>query len=131
MGRPSKPTKSSKYLEDLYEDGHTLDWLELMNTQILIPPEVRIPNIGELLKLTSAEVNKLELLTINTRMFLIKQDGRVIATELSIGGLQGLTRFLSSGNLEIEAYTKIIEQYSSEKPEDWVGPLYDTLEKVT
>ena len=118
-------------LEDLYEDGHTLDWLELMNTQILIPPEVRIPNIGELLKLTTAEVNKLELLTINTRMFLIKQDGRVIATELSIGGLQGLTRFLSSGNLEIEAYTKIIEQYSSEKPEDWVGPLYDTLENVT
>jgi type IV secretory pathway VirB4 component len=64
-------------------------------------------------------------------MFLIKQDGRVIAAELSIGGLQGLTRFLSSGNLEIEAYTKIIEQYSSEKPEDWVGPLYDTLENVT
>ena len=118
-------------LEDLYADGHTLDWLELMNTQILIPPEVRIPNISELLKLTSAEVKKLELLTINTRMFLIKQDGRVIAAELSIGGLQGLTRFLSSGNLEIEAYTKIIEQYSSEKPEDWVGPLYDTLENVT
>jgi type IV secretion system protein VirB4 len=118
-------------LEDLYADGHTLDWLELMNTQILIPPEVRIPNISELLKLTSAELKKLELLTINTRMFLIKQDGRVIAAELSIGGLQGLTRFLSSGNLEIEAYTKIIEQYSSEKPEDWVGPLYDTLENVT
>ena len=124
-------TTNVHVLEDLYKDGNSLDWLESMKTQILIPPEVRIPNIGELLKLTSAEVKKLEVLTINTRMFLIKQDGRVIATELSIGGLQGLTRFLSSGKAEIEAYRKIVELYASEKPEDWVGPLYDELENVT
>ncbi len=118
-------------LEDLYQETNSLDWLDLMQTQILLPPEVRIPNIEELLKLTPDEVRKLEVLTINTRMFLIKQDERVIAAELSIGGLQGLTRFLSSGKLEIEIYEKIVEQYSSEKPEDWVGPLYDELENIT
>ncbi|MFK7967571.1 MAG: hypothetical protein AB8B68_00125 [Rickettsiaceae bacterium] len=48
-----------------------------------------------------------------------------------LGGLQGLTRFLSSGKLEIEIYEKIVEQYSSKKPEDWVGPLYDELENIT
>ena len=88
-------------LEDLYQETNSLDWLDLMQTQILLPPEVRIPNIEELLKLTPDEVRKLEVLTINTRMFLIKQDERVIAAELSIGGLQGLTRFLSSGKLEM------------------------------
>jgi len=118
-------------LENLYEDLGSLDWIELMNTQIIIPPEIRINNIGELLKLSPSEVRKLDILTINSRMFLIKQDDKVIAAELSIGGLQGLVRFLSSGKSEIEEYTKVIERYSSEKPEDWVGPLYDELENIT
>jgi type IV secretion system protein VirB4 len=118
-------------LENLYEDAGSLDWIELMNTQIIIPPEIRINNIGELLKLSPSEVKKLDILTINSRMFLIKQDDKLIAAELSIGGLQGLVRFLSSGKSEMEAYTKIIERYSSEKPEDWVGQLYDELENIT
>ena len=84
-----------------------------------------------MLKLNPVEAKKLALLTINNRMFLIKQDGRIIATELSIGGLQGMTRFLSSGKLEIEAYEKIIKQYPSNQPEDWVGPLYDELNNIT
>ena len=123
-------TANVDILEDLYQDGHSLDWLPLIKTQILMPPEIIIPNLEEILKLTQYEVKKLATLTISSRMFLIKQDGRVIAAELSIGGLQGLTRFLSSGTSEMEAYTEIVKQYSSDKPEDWVGPLYDELENI-
>lgn len=124
-------TANIHILEDLYQDSGSLDWLKLMKTQIIIPPEISVANIQELLQLTQGELRKLEMLTINARMFLIKQDNKVIAVELSIGGLQGLTRFLSSGKLEMEAYTKIVEQHSSEKPENWVGPLYDELDNIT
>ena len=84
-----------------------------------------------MLKLNPSEVRKLDILTINSRMFLIKQDDKVIAAELSIGGFQGLIRFLSSGKSEMKEYTKVIERYSSEKPEDWIAPLYDELENIT
>lgn len=124
-------TVNIRILEDMYKNSHGLDWLNLMGTQIIIPPEFKIPNLESMLQLTPAEAKKLATLTINTRMFLIKQDGRIIAAELSIGGLQGMTRFLSSGKLEIEVYEKIIRQYPSNQPEDWVGPLYDELNNIT
>ena len=124
-------TVNIRILEDVHKDVHELDWLNLMGTQIIIPPEFKIPNLESMLKLNPVEAKKLALLTINNRMFLIKQDGRIIAAELSIGGLQGMTRFLSSGKLEIEAYEKIIKQYPSNQPEDWVGPLYDELNNIT
>ncbi len=117
-------------LESLYQNDNTLNWFNLIGTCIIIPPEIKIPNLGEILKLSPIEIKKLEVLTINTRMFLIKQDAKVIAAELSIGGFQGLTRFLSSGKMEMEAYARIVEQYSSEKPEDWVAPLYDELDNI-
>ncbi len=124
-------TINIRILEDMYKNSHGLDWLNLMGTQIIIPPEFKIPNLESMLQLTPAEAKKLATLTINTRMFLIKQDGRIIAAELSIGGLQGMTRFLSSRKLEIEVYEKIIRQYPSNQPEDWVGPLYDELNNIT
>jgi len=124
-------TVNIRILDDVHKDVHELDWLNLMGTQIIIPPEFKIPNLESMLKLNPVEAKKLALLTINNRMFLIKQDGRIIAAELSIGGLQGMTRFLSSGKLEIEAYEKIIKQYPSNQPEDWVGPLYDELNNIT
>ena len=42
-----------------------------------------------------------------------------------------MTRLLSSGKLEIEAYEKIIRQYPSNQLEDWVGPLYEELNNIT
>lgn len=124
-------TVNIRILEDMYKNSHELDWLNLMGTQIIIPPEFKIPNLETMLQLNPAEAKKLATLTINTRMFLIKQEGRIIAAELSIGGLPGMTRLLSSGKLEIEAYEKIIRQYPSNQLEDWVGPLYEELNNIT
>jgi type IV secretion system protein VirB4 len=124
-------TVNIRILEDMYKNSHELDWLNLMGTQIIIPPEFKIPNLEIMLQLNPAEAKKLATLTINTRMFLIKQEGRIIAAELSIGGLPGMTRLLSSGKLEIEAYEKIIRQYPSNQLEDWVGPLYEELNNIT
>jgi type IV secretion system protein VirB4 len=117
-------------LEDLYQENVTADWLSLIGTKLLLPPEVRIANLDQILNLTSAEVTKLETLNVSSRMFVIKQDGRSISSELSIGGLPGVTRFLSSGIPELELYKKVVSQYSNEKLEDWVGPLYDELANV-
>ena len=117
-------------LEDLYQEGVTADWLSLIGTNLLLPPEVKIANLEKIINLTPAEVKKLEALNLSSRMFLIKQDGSTIASELSIGGVPGLVRFLSSGLSEIEIYKKVIDQYSATKLEDWVGPLYDELSNI-
>lgn len=117
-------------LEDLYEEEVNINWLDLMGTKLLLPPEMKIKKLDEILNLSMTEVRKLETLTVASRMFLIQQDGKTIASELSIGGLPGLTRILSSGVSEIEIYKKVISQNSPDKLENWVGPLYDELASI-
>jgi len=117
-------------LEDLYEEGVRAEWLALIGTKLLLPPEVKVKKLDEILNLSLAEVKKLESLTVSSRMFLIQQDGKTIASELSIGGLPGLTRILSSGIPELEIYKQVVSQYSNEKLENWVGPLYDELANI-
>ncbi len=117
-------------LNDLYQKNISSDWLKLIGTKLLLPIEIKIPNIEDIIDLTKEEVKKLESLNLSSRMFLIKQDGKTIASELSIGGLPGLTRFLSAGKTEMELYKQVVSQYSSDKPENWVGPFYDELSNI-
>jgi type IV secretory pathway VirB4 component len=63
-------------------------------------------------------------------MFLVKQDGKSIASELSIGGLPGLTRLFCSGQQEREIYKEVIKEFGNKKPEDWVQEFYEELENV-
>ncbi len=123
-------TVNIRVLEELYRENINADWLTIMGTKLLMPIEVKIPDLQEILDLTKEEIKKLESLNLSSRMFLIKQDGKTIASELSIGGLPGLTRMLTSGKIEMEIYKKVIAQYSDEKPDNWVGPLYDALDNV-
>ena len=61
-------------------------------------------------------------------MFLIKQDGKTIASELSIGGLPGLTRLFCSGRDEREIYKEVVKEFGDEKPDNWVQEFYEELE---
>ena len=63
-------------------------------------------------------------------MFLIKQDGKSIASELSIGGFPGLTRLLCSGEEEMDIYREVTKEFGEEKVEDWVQALYEELENI-
>ena len=63
-------------------------------------------------------------------MFLIRQDGKSIASELSIGGLSGLIRLFCSGQKEIDIYKEVINEFGNKKPEDWVQEFYEKLENV-
>jgi hypothetical protein len=51
-------------------------------------------------------------------MFLIKQNGKSIASELSIVTLLGLTRPFSSGKDKRGIYLEIIKEYGDETPEN-------------
>ncbi|XVN43599.1 MAG: VirB4 family type IV secretion/conjugal transfer ATPase [Candidatus Rickettsia vulgarisii] len=101
-------------------------WLNLMDTQIILPSEIKPEYLKTILELKEPDINKLSKLSVNSRMFLIKQNGQSIVLELSIGGLVGITKILSCREPELEIYKKIIEQHPGH-PDDWLNPLYMEL----
>lgn len=123
-------TLNTQRLDDLYSRNISLELLKMMGTKFILPPEIKMPNLQAILDLTNIELKKLESLNIASRMFLIKQDNKVIAAELSIGGLPGITRFLSSGKSEVEIYNKLIAESGGEAPEKWFPKMYDELENI-
>lgn len=106
------------------------EWIKQVNTSFILPSEVSAVGVDKVLSLESVEFKKLSKLTITSRMFLVKQDGKSIASELSIGGLPGLTRLFCSGQQEREIYKEVIKEFGDKKPEDWVQEFYEELENV-
>lgn len=103
------------------------DWIKSLNTQIILPSEYKLENIDKMLDLKRFEAEKLFAFLISSRMFLIKQDGKSIATELSIGGLVAITKILSCKPEDLEIYKSILQ--SNEVGADvWLKPLYEALE---
>ena len=102
-------------------------WQDLIDTKIILPSDIKIEDLKEILDLSKAEYDKLLSLTLSSRRFLIKQDNQSIVAELSIGGLAAFVRILSAKAEEMEVYKKIL----AENPgpvKVWIDPLYKALE---
>ena len=76
------------------------------------------------------EVEKLNSLNPSSRAFLIIQDKRAIASELSIGGLPGLVSILSANSLARNLYIQIVKESGAENLELWLSKLYQELDRI-
>jgi type IV secretion system protein VirB4 len=118
-------------IESLFElfniEEKSQDWISNLSTSFILPPEIRVTNLEKILQINQEELYKLYDLIVSSRTFLIKQDEKTIASELSIGGLPGIMRILSAREEEIKIYQKIIKEYGDKKPEDWVEHFYNTV----
>jgi type IV secretion system protein VirB4 len=124
-------TINTETLLKLDEENVALDLEGKINTKFIFPSEITVKGQDKILGLDDNEFRKLSGLTVTSRMFLIKQDGKAIASELSIGGLRGLTRLFCSGQLERNIYLEVIKQFGDENPEDWVQGLYEEFENIS
>jgi len=101
-------------------------WLELINTKIVLPSDVKIEDLDDILGLTDSDIRKLSQLILTSRMFLIKKDNESIALELSIAALIGVVRILSSRKEEMDIYKEILTKHQG-PPDNWINYLYDAL----
>lgn len=102
------------------------EWASNINTQIILPAEYKIVGLDQILGLTQFEIEKLFSFTESSRMFLIKQNNRSIAVELSIGGLIAITKILSCQSDALEVYKNVL-QNNFEDLEARVKALYEAL----
>lgn len=116
-------------INNLYLEGVDIAWIKKIGTKFIIPPEIRMQEIEHILGLNKAEVAKLFDLTPSVKSFLISQDGKTIASELSIGGFTGLTRILSCTSYERETYYEVIREHG-EDVENWLPILYDKFNSL-
>lgn len=123
-------TLNTQRLDELHSNNISIEFLDIIGTKIILPLEIKMQNLQSMLNLTNIELKKLESLNIASRMFLIKQDNKVIAVELSIGGLPGIIRLLSCSKAEIAIYDKLVSESGGASPEKWFPKMYDELENV-
>ncbi len=114
----------------LAEEKVPMPWVNKINTKLALPSEITVKGQDKVIGLDANELKKLAGLTVPSRMFLIKQDGKSIASELSIGGLPGLTRLFCSGKSERDVYLEVIKEFGDKQPEDWVQGLYEQFENI-
>ncbi|OZG32295.1 transporter [Rickettsia endosymbiont of Culicoides newsteadi] len=105
------------------------NWLDLTDTKIILPSEIKLQYLEQILGLNESEIKKLSKFTITSRMFLINQDDQSIAVELSIGSLIGIIKILSCRAEELKIYQKILQQYPGH-PDNWINPLYMALNRI-
>ena len=114
----------------LEEEKVSQNWVRNVATSFILPSEVSVTGLDKILGLEPIELRKLSNMTVSSRMFLIRQDKKTIASELSIGGLPALMRILCSGDREIDIYKEVVKEFGDKKPEDWVEALYSELENI-
>lgn len=105
------------------------NWLDLTDTKIILPSEIKLQYLEQILGLNESEINKLSKFTIASRMFLINQNNQSIALELSIGSLIGIIKILSCRTEELKIYQEILQQYPGH-PDNWINPLYIALNHI-
>lgn len=101
---------------------------KMIDTKIILPFEAEIEHLDELFDLTKQEIAKLLKLQIQSRAFLIKQNNSSVIAEFSIGGITALLKILSSDEEDRKIYQNILEQHAGH-PDNWIGPLYEALNK--
>jgi type IV secretory pathway VirB4 component len=114
---------------ELKQDEVPQTWLNEINTSLILPAESLSHSIGKLLNLGPGISEKLSSMSKLSRMFLIKQDNRIVNVELSIEGLPGLTRILCSKKEERMIYQEVIKNRDNIAQEDWIEELYNEFSK--
>lgn len=106
------------------------DWMSSINTSFILPSELSMLSHKKVLNLTESDLKKLSKVVATSRQFLIQQDGEVLASELDIDDLPGVSRILCSVKEERAIYKEIIKKHGNEKIENWVQPLFEELDNV-
>ncbi|MGI4776474.1 MAG: hypothetical protein ACRYE9_06150, partial [Janthinobacterium lividum] len=104
------------------------EWQKLIDTKIILPSDIEIKDMDEIMDLDKYELEKFTKMAISSRRFLIKQSDQSIVAELSIGGLLGIVKLLSAKQEEFEAYDKIMSQNPPGTTDIWIDKLYKILE---
>lgn len=117
-------------LKDLYKKNHAQKWIDELNTSFIFPPEMQSSDLAKILRISENDITKLSNFSSNSRMFLIKQEGKVIGATLGIEKLTALTKFLSSGKEEKRLYEEIIREFGKDAPENWVQALFEEFQDI-
>lgn len=102
-------------------------WKELtdrLGCRIILTDDGNDLNLVELLGITPMEEKRVHSFSAMSKLFLMTQDNRSLALELSLGGLPGILKMLSCREKELEIYRKIRAECDPDS-EDWVIKLYD------
>ena len=118
-------------LELLHKSNVPQPWVRNIATSFIFPSDISVIGFDKILDLEGIELKKLSFMNIPSRMFLIKQDKKTIAAELSIGGLPALVKTLCSGEKERAIYKDVVAKHGNNKPEDWVEAFYLAIENNT
>lgn len=104
-------------------------WKELISRlgcRIVLSDDENDLDLKTLIGLTATEEKKIHSFSAISRLFLMTQDNRSLALELSLGGLSGVFKMLSCQEEDLEIYRKVRAE-SDPDGEDWVIKLYDKL----
>lgn len=102
-------------------------WHELtsrMGCRIVLTDEGNDLDLQKLIGLTPAEKKGIDSFSAISRLFLMTQDNRSLALELSLGSLTGVLKMLSCQEKDLETYKRIRAEADGDS-EDWVIKLYD------
>lgn len=116
-------------LDDLLKlsnaESFTRDWMSYIDTCIIMPQKIVLPNLDQILGIDSTCIDKLASIKPDDRMFLVYQDDRTLAIEVDLSYFPGIQKILSAQADEIKLYNQMIKQYGEEKIDNWLKPLYE------
>jgi len=118
------------HLLKMHKNGISNKWTNLADTSFIMPSHLSVQGLEEVLNLDNIQIKKLASLSINSRMFLIKQDNKVIASELSIAALPGVLRILSSNPEDRQMGNELMDEYAGKSIAEWVESLHKQLSQV-
>lgn len=121
-------TNSINYSPDekFFDSNLWQEMQHIFTTKIYLSAEAISLSWKEKLHLKENEFTKLKSLIPATRLFLVKQEELTICCELSLGGLVGVIKMMSSDQEAITKCEEII-QIKGEDPEKWLIEYYDSL----
>ncbi len=102
-------------------------WIKKMKTKIIMSSNISVEGFDKMLNIDQNDMEKLQNFKAGYYQFILNQDGKTIATELSIGALPGLLKILVSNDYDLAIYKEIMDQKGESAPEEWVEELYEKL----
>lgn len=102
-------------------------WFALNATEVFLGADEFIPQMSEVTQLADVALEKLKATSLDSRLFVIRQDDHPIMVELSLGGVQSLLRILSCSPKDLEQAKQLQQQFGIENTQ-WLSELYNVLE---
>ncbi len=119
---------SIEEIEALRKEKIEAHALSEINTRFIIPPDIKIPHINELLKLNETNYRKFMNIEAQDRAFLIEQDNNSVSTNLEFGNNVHLLYILSASSIDINKYLELEKKYGTDT-EQWLDKLFHHMGK--